>query len=102
LDFGNNTLKRPEINNTEDLLNVHEQGIRDSVAALKAARDEDLNENWVLRNGEHIILDMPKSAVIRSMAMNHIYHHRAQLGVYLRLLDVPVPGMYGPSADDLA
>lgn len=100
LDFADNTLKRPEIKSTEDLLNEHENGIKESVGALKASQDEDLNESWVLKNGEHIILDMPKSAVIRSMAMNHIYHHRAQLGVYLRLLDVPVPGMYGPSADD--
>jgi len=58
--------------------------------------------NWVLKKGDHIILEMPRKVAIRSMSLNHLYHHRAQLGVYLRLLDVPIPGMYGPSADDLA
>lgn len=102
LDFANNSLERPVVNNTEDLLNLLQKGTDESVEALKAASEKDLEDNWILRNGEHIIIDMPKAAVVRRMALNHFYHHRAQLSVYLRLLDVPVPGMYGPSADDLA
>lgn len=102
LDFADNNLERPVVQSTEDLLSLLQNGTNESIEALKNATEEDLEDNWILRNGEHIIIDMPRAAVIRNMAMNHIYHHRAQLGVYLRLLDVPVPGMYGPSADDLA
>ncbi|HET8573257.1 MAG TPA: DinB family protein [Edaphocola sp.] len=102
LDFANNNLERPVVESTEDLLALLKKGTEESVEALKNVTEEDLEGNWILRNGEHIIIDMPKAAVIRNMALNHIYHHRAQLGVYLRLLDVPVPGMYGPSADDVA
>jgi len=102
LDFANNNLKRPEVNNTADLLKVHEQGVRSSIDALQATKDEDLEATWTLRNGAHVISEATKAVTIRRMALSHTYHHRAQLGVYLRLLDVPVPGMYGPSADDLA
>ena len=58
------------------------------------------NENWTMRNGETIYFTMPKIAVLRSWSFNHLYHHRGQLTVYLRLLGVAVPGMYGPTADD--
>jgi hypothetical protein len=60
-----------------------------------------LNANWsMLRNGE-FQFGFPKKVAIRNIVLNHIIHHRAQLGVYLRLLDIPIPGMYGPSADDI-
>ena len=68
--------------------------------ALKDATNEKLMELWTLRMGEHIVFTMPKAATLRSMVMNHLVHHRAQLSVYLRMLDIPVPGMYGPSADE--
>ena len=55
---------------------------------------------WTLRQGDKVFFTMPKVAVLRSFVMNHMIHHRAQLGVYLRLNDVPVPGTYGPSADE--
>jgi uncharacterized damage-inducible protein DinB len=67
---------------------------------LKKATDETFLGNWTMRNGDHIYFTMPKVVVARSFAMNHLYHHRAQLSVYLRLLDVAVPGMYGPTADE--
>jgi uncharacterized damage-inducible protein DinB len=57
-------------------------------------------QNWRLRNGEQIYFELPKAAVMRTMVMNHIIHHRGQLAVFLRLLDVPVPAIYGPSADE--
>ena len=60
-----------------------------------------INKIWVLRNGNQILMELPKIKFIRSMAMNHLYHHRAQLSVYLRMLDVAIPGMYGPSADEM-
>jgi uncharacterized damage-inducible protein DinB len=69
-------------------------------AALSQVSDADLMVTWVLKSGGKPLLSMPRIAVLRSMVMNHIIHHRAQLGVYLRLLDVAIPGAYGPSADD--
>ncbi|MCZ2223164.1 MAG: DinB family protein [Chitinophagales bacterium] len=102
LDFLEGTLKRPEINTTEDLVKENQSGTEQTIEALQSAKDEDLlNQNWTLRKGEHVIMEMTKAAFIRSMALNHLYHHRAQLSVYLRLLDIPIPGMYGPSADEM-
>jgi uncharacterized damage-inducible protein DinB len=69
-------------------------------AALQAASDEQMLANWTLRAGDQVIFTMPRVAVLRSMVMNHMIHHRAELVVYLRLLDVPIPGLYGPSADE--
>jgi uncharacterized damage-inducible protein DinB len=68
--------------------------------ALDAADDEVLARRWELRMGEAVSMAAPKHAVLRSIGINHIIHHRGQLSVYLRLLDVPLPGMYGPSADE--
>ncbi len=62
--------------------------------------DADLFKPWKLTFQGQLIFEMPKAATLRGMVMNHMIHHRAQLGVYLRLLDIPVPGMYGPSADE--
>ncbi|MCZ7609937.1 MAG: DinB family protein [Ignavibacterium sp.] len=100
LDLADSSIKKPEINNTKDLLKEFEEGTSQSIDALKSVSDDNLNVNWIMRRGEHIIINMPKAAAIRNMGLSHLYHHRAQLGVYLRLLDIPVPGMYGQSADD--
>ncbi len=100
LDLADSSIKKPEINSTQDLLKELEEGTSQTLNALKSVKDEDLNENWIMRRGDHIIINIPKAAAIRNMGLSHLYHHRAQLGVYLRLLDVPVPGMYGPSSDD--
>jgi uncharacterized damage-inducible protein DinB len=69
-------------------------------AALAAASDADLAAPWKFSFGDHVISDGPRSLAYRHMFFNHLIHHRAQLGVYLRLNDVPVPGVYGPSADE--
>jgi uncharacterized damage-inducible protein DinB len=69
-------------------------------AALDAADDEALVRPWTLRKGEHVVMTVPRVAAIRSVGISHMVHHRAQLTVYFRLLDVPVPGLYGPSADE--
>jgi uncharacterized damage-inducible protein DinB len=71
--------------------------LRKAVAALS---DADLARPWTLRFGERVVFTQPKSNVLRSAGINHMVHHRAQLGVYLRLLDVPVPPTYGPTADE--
>ena len=57
-------------------------------------------KNWTLRDGDKIFLTLPKIAVVRSFAFNHLYHHRGQLSVFLRLLNVPLPNVYGPTADE--
>ena len=69
-------------------------------SAIDAASDEDLFKNWTLQSNGKTIMTLPKIAVLRSFVMNHMIHHRAQLGVYLRLNDIPVPSIYGPSADE--
>ncbi|MBP1994142.1 putative damage-inducible protein DinB [Paenibacillus eucommiae] len=62
--------------------------------------EKTLGEEWTLRHGDHIILRQPRAIAFRTFGLSHMIHHRAQLGVYLRLLDIPVPGFYGPSADE--
>lgn len=69
-------------------------------AAIAGASDDHLRQPWTLGNGAAVIFTLPRIGALRAFVLNHIIHHRAQLGVYLRLNDVPVPGMYGPSADD--
>ena len=84
---------------TLTLLAEFDRNVREARAALAAAPDGDFAVNWSLRSGERVVMTMPRGAVVR-MHINHLVHHRAQLGVYLRLLDVPVPSMYGPTADE--
>ncbi|HTL10250.1 MAG TPA: DinB family protein [Chitinophagaceae bacterium] len=85
---------------TEALLAVYNERMAAAVHQLQLATDEMLGEPFSLLRGEHTIATMPRKVLIRSFAMNHLIHHRGQLSVYLRLLEVPVPGMYGPSADE--
>ena len=92
----------PALNSHEDLVEVFDRDVAKARAALKAASDAQLMTNWSLLAGGKTIFSMPRIAVLRGMVMNHMIHHRAQLGVYLRLNDVPVPAIYGPSADEQA
>ena len=68
--------------------------------AIAGANDTEMSKSWSLIYGGHPVLTMPKASVLRTVVMNHIIHHRAQLSVYLRLNNIAVPGMYGPTADD--
>ncbi len=101
LDFATADFPRPPVTSTEDLLKMHEAAVQRSVNALQTATDEVLMKTWTLRNNGVTLFQLPKVAVLRGVCYNHTYHHRGQLSVFLRLLDVPVPGMYGPSADEL-
>ncbi len=85
---------------TADLLAALDRNIAASCAALREAGPGALGETWILRHGERVLLTMPRAEVIRTMGFNHAIHHRGQLALYLRLLDIPVPGMYGSSADE--
>lgn len=83
-----------------ELLAAFDENVASARAALEAATDEDWQGKWSLLMGGKTIFTLPRTAVMRGFVMNHLIHHRAQLGVYLRLLDVPVPSIYGPSADE--
>jgi uncharacterized damage-inducible protein DinB len=100
LDFSVDYIPTPEVHNTEELLALHEKMYQQAKAAFSGASDEEYGKMWTLRNGEHVIFTLPKVVVLRTMVFNHIIHHRGQLSVYLRLKDVAVPGLYGPSADE--
>ena len=90
----------PEIHSSEELTAYHDKIQAEAKAALEAASDDEFTQPFTMRMGDKVIFTMPKAAVLRNLAFNHTMHHRGQLSVYLRLLDVPVPGMYGPSADE--
>ena len=84
---------------TETLLAQFDTHVREAREALGAARDADLSITWSLKRGEQVLFAGPRGTVVRSH-INHLIHHRGQLTVYLRLLDVPLPGIYGPTADE--
>jgi uncharacterized damage-inducible protein DinB len=84
----------------EELLAAFDEAVVKGRAALAAASDEDFGKPWSMLMGGQLLFTMPKGAVIRTWVLSHAIHHRAQLGVYLRLLGIPVPGLYGPSADE--
>jgi uncharacterized damage-inducible protein DinB len=85
---------------TEELLTIFQTNLDKAIADLSVMTDEDFNKTWTVRRGEQIMFQTPKKVAIRGWAFSHLIHHRGQLSVYLRLLNVPVPGMYGPSADE--
>ncbi len=84
---------------TETLLEGFDKNVREARAAIAAAKDADFSVPWSLTHGKKVLFSAPRAAIVRQN-ISHLVHHRAQLGVYLRLLDVPVPSMYGPTADE--
>ena len=99
-DFAKGHYKPAFANTPEELMNVFQQKLDEVIESLQNMNDEKMQTNFTLRSGEHIFSTIPRSAAIRPMALNHIIHHRGQMTVYLRLLNIPVPGLYGPSADE--
>ena len=99
LDFAGMDFKPTPVKDTAALVQIFENSLADAREQLAKGKEETLDEPWTLRNGEQIYSTDPKADVIR-MSLSQIIHHRAQLGVFLRLLDVPIPGSYGPSADE--
>jgi uncharacterized damage-inducible protein DinB len=90
----------PEIKNRKQALEMFDQNVADAKKGIAAATDEQLMKPWSLLKTGQTIMTMPKIVVLRSFVLNHTIHHRAQMGVYLRLNDIPVPSIYGPSADE--
>jgi uncharacterized damage-inducible protein DinB len=111
-DFWTRILTTPEVNmakekfpdlifeSTAHLLSELDRSAAEAKSRLVAASDEELRRNWRLSFGDRVIVEAPRMVLYRTMFLNHLVHHRAQLGVYLRLLNVGVPGLYGPSADE--
>ncbi len=90
----------PKISNRKELLAVFDKESAAARTALAKVSDAEMLKNWKLLAGGKEIFNMPRVACIRGMVLNHLIHHRAQLTVYFRLIGVPVPGLYGPSADE--
>lgn len=99
IDFATSDYKPTEVKTTEDLLNLLDESEKKALGALQKISDEDLLKTWTIKNGDQVLQAMTKYEAIRH-SYSQTTHHRAQLGVYLRLLDIPIPGSYGPSADE--
>ena len=84
----------------EELLSIFNDKLNKAIADLESMDDESFEKTWTVRRGEQVFYQLKKKTALRSWGLNHLIHHRGQLSVYLRLIDVPVPGMYGPSADE--
>lgn len=100
LDFAQVDYKPFEPKTTEDLLEYFDKNVAEALDTLRNSPDERFMEPWTMRNGEKVYFTLPKVAVIRSFVFSHVIHHRGQLSVYLRLNDISVPSIYGPSADE--
>jgi uncharacterized damage-inducible protein DinB len=90
----------PPIDSARGLVEFFDASLARFNAALAASSDGALARPWAIRRGDKVLAEQPRRVMLRTLMMNHLVHHRAQLGVYYRLLGVPVPGVYGPSADE--
>lgn len=99
-DFATYSFTMNVASDKDDLMRIFDEHLDKALNILDACSEEKLELEWTLKRGDFIISSTPKHAAIRHWTMNHLVHHRGQLSVFLRLLDIPVPGLYGPSADD--
>ncbi len=99
-DFATAVFNRDVKEDTEAILQLFDERLKSGINLLESASDETLNATFTIRRGNQIFFQLPRKVTLRNFSYNHVYHHRGQLSVYLRLLDIPVPGMYGPSADE--
>lgn len=100
LDFSNSDMKPLVMESRQQLVAAFDDLVERARAAINRTTDDQWQQKWKLSFKGHTIVDQPRFLVYRSMFLNHLVHHRAQLGVYLRLKNVPIPATYGPSADD--
>ena len=91
---------QPPKDSAAELLEVFDAGVSRLNASVADADAAKLGEKWTMRAGSRVLVSEPRALLMRLMVINHLVHHRAQLGVYLRLLNLPIPGVYGPSADE--
>lgn len=97
---GGEAYREPAITSKDQALELFDKKVAEARAAIAGASDEVMMQPWSLLSGGETIFTMPKVVVLRSFVLNHNVHHRGQMSVYLRLNDIPVPSIYGPSADD--
>ena len=90
----------PALTSRQEILELFDRNVEAARQAISTVKDAELGEMWSLLEGGKPLFTLPRATVIRSFVLNHLIHHRAHLCVYLRLNDIPVPGMYGPSADE--
>jgi uncharacterized damage-inducible protein DinB len=90
----------PQPTSSAEILAAHDEGVKKAKSAIAKIGDAGLHQEWQATKNGVAFLKMPKAALVRAIVLNHAYHHRGQLSVYLRLIDVPVPSIYGPSADE--
>ena len=100
LDWATFVFVPPVANTTADRLALFDEKAASMRELVERADWPAFNERWVMRTGASVMIDDTKAKLLRTLGLSHMAHHRAQLGVYLRLLDVPIPGTYGPSADE--
>ena len=100
LDMAATPYVAPAVTNREELLALFDARAASLRHVIETLDDVTLAKHWRLRMGDSVFLDAPRSLLLRQHGISHAVHHRAQLTVYLRLLDVPIPGLYGPSADE--
>jgi uncharacterized damage-inducible protein DinB len=103
LDFsppGGEPYQSPKLTTRQEILELFDRNVAAARKALAAAKDQEMAQQWSCLLAGKLLFTMPRSAVIRTFLLNHLIHHRAILCVYLRLNDVPVPAMYGPSGDE--
>ena len=99
-DLAQGNFQPPQPNNVDEILAAYQQSVNDAEQCLQGLTDERARATWQLVKDDKKLVSRPRIEVLRSIMLNHWYHHRGQLSVYLRLLDVPVPIIYGPSADE--
>lgn len=99
LDFSKGDFTPKVFNSIDEILALHDTLVAQAEQILTDTPESEFQKPWTMRNGDQIYFTMPKASVVRTWCMNHLYHHRGQLSVYLRLLDVALPNTYGPSAD---
>lgn len=99
-DIAGNTPRPPKFTTTAALLALFDHNVKAAREALTGVPDSLMARTWTLKAGPKTVFSRPRAAVVRAMMMSHHIHHRGQLTVYLRLQNVPLPGMYGPSADE--
>ncbi len=99
LDFAKGDFTPKEYNSTDDIVALHDRLVIQAEKILKETPESEFEKPWTMRSGAQVFFTLPKKNVVRSWCLNHLYHHRGQLTVYLRLLDVPLPATYGTSKD---
>ncbi|MCA9726105.1 MAG: DinB family protein [Candidatus Eisenbacteria bacterium] len=100
LDFSKGDYTPYVMTTRKDLLEKFDANVAQAKSVLAGASDQTMMSNWSMKTGDQVHMTMPKVAVVRGFVMNHMIHHRAQLGVYLRLNDIALPSTYGPTADE--